>query len=94
MRRELVWPRQRNDQLNQVELFDSQRAEVFVGRSVDNRLRSCSAGNQNLQSIQDFAHLSFHGSTIKLETVTEYKLLGFTTAAPNRSNTFNPPKYA
>ena len=64
-------------QLNQAEIVDLHRTEVFICRSVDKRLILCSTQNQRLRIIsQEFMHLSFCGSTIQLETVANHKFLG------------------
>ena len=91
LQRELAWQNQWATELQSIGMFSSQESEVFMCRYVDNRLILSDTKPHRLGAIRDFMHLSFYGSTVQLETVSDHKFLSFTINASNRTVVFNLP---
>ena len=77
IQRESRWQREWTQFLSSAKFFDTQQAELFICRYVDNRLLLADFSILEHQCLKDFRHLSFYGGTIQLEEVTNNQLLGF-----------------
>ena len=88
IQRESYWPREWTQFVSSAKYFDTQQAELFVCRYVDNRLLLADFSILEHQYLKDFRHLSFYGGTIQLEEVTNHQFLGFRLNVANRTVTY------
>ena len=91
IQRESCWQREWTQFLTSSRFFDTQHAELFICRYVDNRLLLADASILEHQCLQDFCNLSFYGGTIQLEEVTNHHFLGFRLDVANRTVTYMQP---
>ena len=91
MQRELASMKEWSAELQSINMFTSTESEIFMCRYVDNSLLLSDTKHHRLGALREFTHLSFCGSTIQLETVSDHKFLAFTINAPNRAVVFNLP---
>ena len=73
IQRESCWQREWTHFLTSSRFFDTQQAELFICRYVDNRLLLADVSILEHQCLQDFCNLSFYGGTIQLEEVTNHQ---------------------
>ena len=91
IQRESCWQREWTQFLNSAKFFDTQQAELFVCRYINNRLLLAVFSTLEHQCLTDFRHLSFYGGTIQLEEVTNHQFLGFRLNVANRTMTYMQP---
>ena len=91
IQRESCWQREWAQFLTSSRFFDTQQAELFICRYVDNRLLLADVSILEHQCLQDFCNLSFYGGTIQLEEVTNHQFLGFRLDVVNRTVTYMQP---
>ena len=91
IQRESCLQRERAQFLTSSRFFDTQQAELFICRYVDNRLLLADVSILEHQCLRDFRNLSLDGGTIQLEEVTNHQFLGFRLDVANRTVTYMQP---
>ena len=91
IQRESYWQREWAQFLTNARFFDTQQAELFICRYVDNRLLLADVSILEHQCLKDFCNLSFYGGTIQLEEVTNHQFLVFRLDVANRTVTYMQP---